>query len=286
VDNKITTLSRRVCGVAQLLPLEGMVAQWCARATTTNGRDAHFTLDFRRDRQPFDRFEMDSRLLSEFRVPSKVEGDACPTTTNRDRRPFDKLRVPSKVEGDACPTNTLDHGRALTCSHLATSQSHSLTWLSTYHQPAGPSLKLTCRSFGTSRGWPLAIPSAGPVAGAGIAGGDGGAALSLVGTAVPAVRDLGFGGLGTARPTTVDNTRGRLGTLRRRSEQAARPTTSKQTGETPVSLWQTGTGKMPVSRQQTATGETPVSLRQTGTGKMPVLLFPAGNRRQPEVWIA
>ena len=199
MDNKITTLSRRVCGVAQLLPLEGMVAQWCARATTTNGRDAHFTLDFRRDRQPFDRFEMDSRLLSEFWVPSKVEGDAC-------------------------PTNTLDHGRALTCSHLATSQSHSLTWLSTYHQPAGPSLKLTCRSFGTSRGWPLAIPSAGPVAGAGIAGGDGGAALSLVGTAVPAVRDLGFGGLGTARPTTVDNTRGRLGTLRRRSEQAARPT--------------------------------------------------------------
>jgi len=201
VDNKITTLSRRVCGVAQLLPLEGMVAQWCARATTTNGRDAHFTLDFRRDRQPFDRFEMDSRLLSEFRVPSKVEGDVCPTTI-------------------------LDHGRATTHSHLATSQSQSLTWLSSYHQPAGLSLNLTCRSFGTSRGWPLAIPSAGPVAGAGIPVGDAGALMSLVGTAVPAVRELGFGGLGTARPTAVDKTRGGLGTLRRRSEQAARPTTA------------------------------------------------------------
>ena len=136
-----------MCGVAQLLPLEGMVAQWCARATTTNGRDAHFTLDFRRDRQPFDRFEMDSRLLSEFRVPSKVEGDVCPTTI-------------------------LDHGRATTHSHLATSQSQSLTWLSSYHQPAGLSLNLTCRSFGTSSAWPLEIPSAGPVAGAGIPAGD------------------------------------------------------------------------------------------------------------------
>jgi len=178
VDNKITTLSRRVSGVAQLLPLEGMVVQRCVRATTTNGRDAHFTLDFRRDRSA------------------------------------------------ACPTNNLDHGRALTRSHLATSQSQSLTWLSTYHQPAGPSLKLTCRSFGTSWGWTLAIPSAGPVAGAGIPVGDAGASISLVGTAVPAVRDLGFGGLGTARPTAVDKTRGGLGTLRRRSEQAARPTTA------------------------------------------------------------
>ena len=191
MDNKIITLSRRVSGAAQLLPLEGMVAQRHACATTTNGRDVHFTLDFRRDRQPIDR-----------------------------------LRVPSKVEGDVCPTTILDHGRATTHSHLATSQSQSLTWLSSYHQPAGLSLNLTCRSFGTSRGWPLAIPSAGPVAGAGIPVGDAGALMSLVGTAVPAVRELGFGGLGTARPTAVDKTRGGLGTLRRRSEQAARPTTA------------------------------------------------------------
>ena len=124
-------------GAAQLLPLEGMVAQRHACATTTNGRDVHFTLDFRRDRQPIDR-----------------------------------LRVPSKVEGDVCPTTILDHGRATTHSHLATSQSQSLTWLSSYHQPAGLSLNLTCRSFGTSSAWPLEIPSAGPVAGAGIPAGD------------------------------------------------------------------------------------------------------------------
>jgi len=156
-----------VSGVAQLLLLEGMVAQRCARATSTNGQDAHFTLDFRSDRQPFDRSEMDSRLLSELRVPSKVEGDACPTTTNRDRQdacPTTKNRD----RQDACPTTILNHDRATTHSHLATSQSHRLTWLSPYHQPAGPSLNLTCRSFGTSRGWTLAIPSAGPVAGAGI----------------------------------------------------------------------------------------------------------------------
>ena len=274
------------------MPLEGMVAQWCARATTTNGRDAHFTLDFRRDRQPFDRFEMDSRLLSEFRVPSKVEGDACPTTTNRDRRPFDKLRVPSKVEGDACPTNTLDHGRALTCSHLATSQSHSLTRLSRTTTTANLDLTLTCRSSVTSSAWQSEMASAGPVAGAGVP--VGGAELSLVGRGVPAVRDLGFGGLGTARPTggirgaelswvgtAVPTVRdlgfGGLGT--------ARPTGGIQDAE--LSWVGRGVPTAPLAVDKTHSGLRTLRRRSERTARPTTAVFrtlPVG-WRQPEVWI-
>ena len=174
-----------------------------------------------------------------------------------------------------------NHGLALTRTYLAISRSQSQPWLSRTTNAIGSGLNLTSLQSEVGRAWLLEIPSAGPVAGAGIPAGG----AEWVGTAVPAVRDLGFGGLGTARPTwgirgaelswvgtAVPAVRdlgfGGSGTLRRRSEQAARPTTAREE-----------TGKMPV--QQLVGRMIPQE-----TGKMPVQLFSAGNRCQPEVWIA
>jgi len=52
------------------------------------------------DRRPFDRSEMDSRLLSELRVPSRVAGDACPTTVAVRKGPGYYFRVPSELTPD------------------------------------------------------------------------------------------------------------------------------------------------------------------------------------------
>jgi len=131
--------------------------------------------------------------------------------------------------GFSAESTIINHGLALIRTHLAISRSQSQTWLSRTTNAIGSGLNLTSLQSEVGRVWPLEIPSAGPVAGAGIPAG-GGASLSLVGTAVPAVRDLGFGGLGTARPTT-----------------AGKPT-----------------GKMPVQLRQAETGETPVLLFPAG----------------------
>ena len=115
----------------------------------------------------------------------------------------------------------INPGLALTRTYLAISRSHSQPWLSRTTNAIGSGLNLTSLQSEVGRAWPLEIPSAGPVAGAGIPAG--GAELSWVGTAVPAVRDLGFGGLGTARPTTA----------------------GKSTGGTPVQLFSAGNRRQP-----------------------------------------
>jgi len=124
-------------------------------------------------------------------------------------------------KGFSAESTNINPGLALTRTYLAISRSHSQPWLSRTTNAIGSGLNLTSLQSEVGRAWPLEIPSAGPVAGAGIPAG--GAELSWVGTAVPAVRDLGFGGLGTARPTTA----------------------GKSTGGTPVQLFSAGNRRQP-----------------------------------------
>ena len=142
-----------------------------------------------------------------------------------------------RVRSSFARVSIINHGLALIRTHLAISRSQSQTWLSRTTNAIGSGLNLTSLQSEVGRVWPLEIPSAGPVAGAGIPAG-GGASLSLVGTAVPAVRDLGFGGLGTARPTTAGKPTGKMPVQLRPAE----------TGETPVLLFPAGNRPKPEVR--------------------------------------
>ena len=113
-----------------------------------------------------------------------------------------------------------NHGLALTRTYLAISRSHSQPWLSRTTNAIGSGHNLTSLQSEVGRAWPLEIPSAGPVAGAGIPAGG----VVLVGSDRRADRP--------ADPA--------------RRARRSRPTTAgKSTGGTPVQLFSAGNRRQP-----------------------------------------
>ena len=114
----------------------------------------------------------------------------------------------------------INPGLALTRTYLAISRSHSQPWLSRTTNAIGSGLNLTSLQSEVGRAWPLEIPSAGPVAGAGIPAGG----VVLVGSDRRADRP--------ADPA--------------RRARRSRPTTAgKSTGGTPVQLFSAGNRRQP-----------------------------------------
>ena len=154
-------------------------------------------------------------------------------------------------------STNINHGLALIRTYLAISRSHSQPGLSRTTNAIGSGLNLTSLQSAVGRAWPLEIPSAGPVAGAGIPAGGGRSEWDR-------------------RPACLlaEHPSHKLADCKAAREETG-GTTGRTTGETPVQLRRTATG-------DPSTG----SGSRAGSRETPVQLFPAGNRRQPEVSIA
>ena len=123
-------------------------------------------------------------------------------------------------KGFSAESTNINPGLALTRTYLAISRSHSQPWLSRTTNAIGSGLNLTSLQSEVGRAWPLEIPSAGPVAGAGIPAGG----VVLVGSDRRADRP--------ADPA--------------RRARRSRPTTAgKSTGGTPVQLFSAGNRRQP-----------------------------------------
>jgi len=183
----------------------------------------------------------------------------------------------------------INHGLALTRTYLAISRSQSQTWLSRTTNAIGSGLNLTSLQSEVGRAWPLEIPSVGPVAGAGIPAGAGGASLALVGTAVPAVRNLGFGGRACIfhrysvaavydrrRSSTPTTSAVILAERPRTAVADRRYSGNPRYNQIAIRAY----------RELCGLGAARPTTVGKSTGGTPVQLFSAGNRRQSEVWIA